>query len=257
MYFESHAHYDDERYDGDRDKLLSSLKDYGVDIVINAGATMDSSKKSIELSKKYPFIYAGVGVHPHDVKDMTEADIETLYNYCQNEKVVAVGEIGLDFYYDNSPRELQKYWFKKQLELAEQVDLPVIIHSRDASQLTFDIIKESKVRKGVIHCFSGSPELALEYVKMGFYIGIGGVVTYSNAKNVVKTVEVLNLNNILIETDCPYLSPVPMRGKRNSSQYLNYICDKVGIIKQMPGEKVAEITSINGHRLFSTKKNID
>lgn len=251
MYFESHAHYDDKRYDSDRHELLNSLKDNGVEFVINSGANMQSSKIGIDLSEKYDFMYCAVGVHPHDANKMEENDIKILHEYTKNQKVVAIGEIGLDFYYDHSERDVQAYWFKKQLELAHNTNLPVIIHSRDADALCFDIIKEANLpKKGVIHCFSGSKELAIEYVKLGYYIGVGGVVTFNTARKLLETVDAIGLDKILIETDSPYLSPVPNRGKRNDSTNLKYIVDKIAEIKNISPEYVSDSTKENALKLF-------
>lgn len=251
MYFESHAHYDDKRYDSDRDELLNSLKDSGVEFVINSGASMHSSKKGIELSKKYDFMYCAVGVHPHDTNKIKTNDMNILQEYTKEKKVVAIGEIGLDFYYDHSERDVQEYWFKKQLDLARDTNLPVIIHSRDADALCFDIIKEADLpKKGVIHCFSGSKELALEYVKLGYYIGVGGVVTFNTARKLLETVDTIGLENILIETDCPYLTPAPNRGKRNDSTNLKYIVDKIAQIKNITPEHVSNSTKENAIKLF-------
>lgn len=253
MYFESHAHYDSEQFDDDRYEVIESLKDSGVDYVINVGADMKSSLTSIELSRKYDFIYAAVGVHPHDAENVKDEDYETLSSYLKEDKVVALGEIGLDYYYDFSPRDIQRQVFKNQLNICENVTKPVIIHSREAAQECFDMIKDSKVRKGVIHAFSGSTEMAKEYIKMGFYIGVGGIVTFKNARKLVEVVENIPLEHILIETDSPYLSPVPVRGTRNNSQNLKYITEKIAQIKQISPEKVAEITRKNALALFDIK----
>lgn len=254
MYFESHAHYDDRKYDKDRDELLTKMhEEDGVDYIINVGADMRSSKKSVKLSEKYDFIYAAVGIHPHDADTMNDKDLDTLYEYCNHDKVVAIGEIGLDFYYDHSPRDVQRECFKKQLRICENVTKPVIIHSRDASQECFDIIKASNVRKGVIHAFSGSVEMAKEYIKMGFHIGIGGVLTFKNAKSLVEVVENIPIESILIETDAPYLSPEPHRGTRNNSQNLTYVVNKIAQIKQISEEIVAEKTRKNALTLFAIK----
>lgn len=250
MYFDSHAHYDDERFEEDRHTLLESMKEKNVGLIVNAAADMASCKTGIELAKTYPFIYCSIGVHPHDVKSLTEADLEEMKQLATFEKVVAIGEIGLDYYYDYSPREEQRSWFKKQLLLAKELDLPVIIHSREACQETFDIIMESGVKEGVIHCFSGSHELAKEYVKRGFYIGIGGSLTFKNAKKAVKVVEEIGLEHIVIETDAPYLTPVPHRGERNDSSYLKYVVDKIAEIKDVSSEEVADITCQNAKKLF-------
>ena len=250
MYFDSHAHYDDESFDEDRYELLESMKDKGVDFIVNAAADMQSCLTGIALAEKYPFIYCSIGVHPHDVKSLKEEDLEEMRKLASYEKVVAIGEIGLDYYYDSSPRQVQREWFKKQLLLAKELDLPVIIHSREASQETFDLIMESGVREGVIHCFSGSHELAKEYVKKGFFIGIGGSLTFKNAKKTVKVVETIGLENILIETDSPYLTPVPHRGKRNDSSYLKYVVEKIAEIKGVTPEEVASISCQNAKTLF-------
>ena len=246
MYFDSHAHYDDERFDEDRE----SLREKGVDFIVNAAADMKSCHTSLALAEKYPFIYSSVGVHPHDAKDLTDADIEEMRKLAAHAKVVAIGEIGLDYYYDNSPREEQRKWFKVQLQLAKELDLPVIIHSREASQETFDMIMESGVKEGVIHCFSGSYELAKEYVKRGFYLGIGGSLTFKNAKKTVEVVEGIDLDHLLIETDCPYLTPVPHRGERNDSSYLKFVVEKIAEIKGVSTDEVASISSKNAKKLF-------
>ena len=250
MYFDSHAHYNDERFDEDRDMLLNRIHQEGVEFIINIGADMPSSRESISLAETYPFIYATVGVHPHDVSTMTMNDIETLEEMARHPKVVGIGEIGLDYYYNHSSEEEQVKWFKAQLELAKKLDLPVSIHSRDASQLTFDIIKDSGIKEGVIHCFSGSQELAVEYVKRGFYIGMGGSLTFKNARKTVEVVERIPLESILIETDCPYLTPVPHRGKRNDSSYLPFVMQKIAEIKGITEEEVARITLENTKKLF-------
>ena len=234
MYFESHAHYDDERFDEDRDTLLASFPAEGIETVVNASSDIKSSKASIALSEKYPFFYAAVGVHPHEVENITEADIDELRELSKHPKVVAIGEIGLDYYYDLSPRDLQRHWFKRQLELADELKMPVIIHSRDAAQECFDIIKNSNVRNGVIHCYSGSAEMAEEYIKMGFYIGVGGSLTFKNNKKGVETVERIPIEKILIETDSPYLAPVPYRGKRHDSRLLKYVVERISQIKNIP-----------------------
>ncbi len=250
MYFDSHAHYDDESFDEDRYELIEAMREKGVDFIVNAAADLTSCETGIALAEKYPFIYCSIGVHPHDVKNLKEEDLEKLKKWATHKKVVAIGEIGLDYYYDSSPREAQREWFKKQLLLAKELNLPVIIHSRDACQETFDLIMESGVKEGVIHCFSGSHELAKEYVKKGFYIGIGGALTFKNAKKTVKVVETIGIENILIETDAPYLTPVPHRGKRNDSSYLQYVVEKIAEIKEMTPDEVASITCQNAKTLF-------
>lgn len=250
MYFESHAHYDDERFDDDRDELLAELPADGIETVVNSSSDIASSRASIALAEKYPYFYASVGVHPHEVSKMTEADIDTLREMSKHPKVVALGEMGLDFYYDLSPRDSQRYWFKRQLELAEELDMPIIVHSRDASQECFDIISQSKVRKGVIHCYSGSAPMAKDYADMGFYIGVGGSLTFKNNKKTVEVVEKLPLEKILIETDSPYLAPVPYRGRRNDSRLLKYVVEKISEIKNIPEIDICNITKNNAIDLF-------
>ncbi len=250
MYFDSHAHYDDERFDEDRESLLEALPKHGVGRVVNAAADMKSTYTGLELAKRYRYIYCSVGVHPHEVKELEEKDIETLKKLSKEEKVVAIGEIGLDYYYDFSPREEQRKWFKRQLELAKEVQLPVIIHSRDACQETFDLIHESGVSEGVIHCFSGSKELAKEYVKKGFYIGIGGSCTFKNAKKTVEVIKAIDLERILIETDAPYLTPIPYRGERNDSSYLKYVIQKISELKGVSSAEVEDVTYANALRMF-------
>lgn len=250
MYFESHAHYDDRRFREDREELLTHLPSCGIDYVVNIGCDVKSSKQSIRLAEKYDYIYATVGIHPHELYDMSSQTIAELRRLSAHKKVVAIGEIGLDYYYDTHPRELQQFWFRQQLRLAEELQKPVVIHSRDASQETFDIIKSSSVRQGVIHCYSGAWQMAMDYVDMGFYIGVGGVVTFSNAKKLVEVVEHVPLEKILIETDSPYLAPNPNRGKRNDSRNLEYIVNKIAEIKNLSPENVAKVTQDNAKSLF-------
>lgn len=251
QYFESHAHYDDKRFQEDREELLRELLPAcGVHHVINIGCDVKSSEMSIRLAEKYDYIYAAVGVHPHELYDMSSQTIEKLKKLSAHKKVVAIGEIGLDYHYDTHPREFQRFWFIQQLRLAEETGLPVVIHSREASQDTFEIIQRSKVRRGSIHCYSGSPEMAQDYVKMGFHIGIGGVVTFRNARKLVETVQAIPLESILIETDCPYLAPEPNRGKRNDSRNLQYVVEKIAELKGVTPEKVAEVTAENAKKLF-------
>lgn len=252
MIFESHAHYDDRQFDEDRYEVIQSLRAEGVDKVINVAADMHSSIRSIELAKKYDFIYATIGVHPHDVKSMMEEDLERLIALAVYDKVVAIGEIGLDYFYENSPKEIQKLWFREQMTIAKELELPIIVHSREASQDTFDLIKEAKAHTvgGVVHCYSGSKEMAQQYVEMGFYLGIGGVVTYANARTLKEVVKTIPIESLLLETDCPYLSPVPNRGKRNDSRNLKHIAEMIAEIKGLEYEEVLQKTYDNATRLF-------
>lgn len=253
MLFDTHAHLDDSRFNEDRDIIIKKLKEEGITFVVNPGADVPSSLRAIELSKKHDFIYSAVGVHPHDVKDMDNETIDVLKSLAKNEKVVAIGEIGLDYYYDNSPRDLQKKWFKEQILLANELKLPIIIHDRDAHQDTFDIIKENKNDDigCVLHCFSGSLELAREYVKMGCLISIAGPVTFKNNKKTAEVVKEIPLEYLLIETDSPYLTPDPHRGKRNDPSYVRYVAEKIAIEKGISYEKVCEATMENAKRFFN------
>ena len=255
MYFETHAHYDDDLFQEDRHELLEKLQEAGIHIVVNAGADLSSSKLGIELAKQYDFFYAAVGVHPHSVEELKDSDIEVLRQYTQEEKVVAIGEIGLDYYYEHSPRNIQQKWFEKQIVLARETQLPIIIHSRDAAKDTYDLLYKyasTLPKAGVIHCYSGSLEMARQYVEMGFYLGIGGVVTFKNAKKLMEVVKDIPLNSLVLETDAPYLTPVPHRGKRNDSTMLPYIAQAIAEIKQISLEEVVRQTRENGINLFST-----
>jgi len=255
MIFETHAHYDDGRFDDDRDELLCQLKQAGVGRVINVGASLESTKTTLALSEKYDFVFAAVGVHPSEIEDLNEAGYQWLKDNADAQKVVAIGEIGLDYYWDKESKVQanQRYWFGRQLEMAREKNLPVIIHSRDAAADTMQVMKEHHAEEiaGVIHCYSYSKEMALEFIKMGYYIGIGGVVTFKNAKKLVETVEAIPLERILIETDCPYMAPEPFRGKRNSSLYLPYVIEKIAVLKGITKEEVEKVTEENARKLFS------
>lgn len=252
--FESHAHYDSSKFAEDREELLDSMKENDIGTIVNVGASWKSVTSVMELAEKYSFIYAALGLHPDEVGDLNEERFAFLKEQCRKEKVVAIGEIGLDYYWNNESHELQKQWFVRQLELARELNLPVIIHSRDAAEDTLKIMKEhAQGLRGVIHCFSYSKELAEEYVKMGFHIGIGGVVTFKNGKKLKEVAEVVPLERILLETDCPYLAPEPYRGKRNSSIYIPYIAQAIADIKGITYEEVVAQTEQNGKSLFGRK----
>lgn len=251
MIFDSHAHYDSQQFDEDRDELLNSMQENGIGTIVNSAADWDSVTEVVELAEKYSFVYAAVGLHPDEVGDLDEERFAYLKAQCQKEKVVAVGEIGLDYYWDNESHDVQKKWFIRQLELARELDLPVIIHSRDAAADTFEIMqKYAQGLRGVIHCFSYSKELAEEYVKMGFYIGIGGVVTFKNGKKLKEIATIIPLERILLETDCPYLAPEPHRGRRNSSLYIPYIAQEIADLRGITYEEVVAQTERNGKKLF-------
>ena len=251
--FDTHAHYDDNAFNEDRDTILSSMEVNQITRIVNVGASMKSSRTTIDLTEKYPFLYGAIGVHPEETAELTEQDMEWLQEKSKLEKIVAIGEIGLDYYWDSIPRDMQKKWFLRQLELAQEVDLPVIIHSREAAKDTIDILQESnqiKQLKGIIHCYSYSKESAKDYLDLGFYFGIGGVVTFKNAKKVKEAVEYIPLERIVLETDCPYLAPVPNRGDRNSSLNLPYVIQEIAKIKGIEPEAVAEQTYNNANAVY-------
>ena len=251
MLFDTHAHYDDERFDEDRDTLLASMPENNVGLILNPGCDVESSRKAVSYANKYPFVYAAVGIHPDEVGSLNEETFAQMKELFKEEKVVAVGEIGLDYYWDNEPREVQKKWFIRQLELARELDLPVLIHSREAAADTMEIMKEhAKGLSGVIHCYSYSKEMAQEYIKMGFYIGVGGVVTFKNAKKLKEVVENIPLTSIVLETDCPYMAPEPNRGKRNNSAYIRYVAEKIAELKGITYEEVVEQTEKNARDMY-------
>ena len=252
MIFDTHAHYDDDAFDDDRDVLLSGMKEAGVEYIVNVGASMASSERSVALAEKYPFVYAAVGVHPDEVGELNDEKIEQLRTWANHEKVKAIGEIGLDYYWDKEQHDLQKHWFMRQMELANECKLPMIVHSREAAKDTLDMVIAAKSLElsGIIHCYSYSAEQAREYLNMGYYIGIGGVLTFKNAKKLKEVAEYAPLSQIVLETDCPYLAPVPYRGKRNDSSKLSLVAEELAAIKQMPVEEVIRITNENGRKLY-------
>lgn len=252
MIFDTHAHYDDEAFDEDRESIIEELKTSNVGKIVNVGANLSSSLRSVDLANKYGFFYAAVGVHPDDAAEIDDEGLNRLREMAANEKVVAVGEIGLDYYWNKENADIQKKAFLAQIELAKELSLPIIVHSREAAKDTMDILASSDAAKtgGVVHCFSYSPEIALEAVKMGFYIGVGGVVTFKNAKKLKESVELIPMERILLETDCPYLAPDPFRGKRNSSLYLDYVVKEIASIKGIDEEKVIEITYKNALEMY-------
>lgn len=258
MIFDSHAHYDDEAFDGDREALFDNMHKDGVDFVVNVGASMDSSQKTLALARKYPFIYGAVGVHPTETAGLTEEDMQWIKEKTAEPKVVAIGEIGLDYHWDEPDRLVQKKWFERQLGLAAETGLPVIIHSRDAAQDTLAILKswQENITAGVIHCFSYTKEIAREYLDIGYYFGIGGVVTFQNAKKLKEAVEYIPIERILLETDSPYLAPVPYRGKRNSSLNIPFVAKEIAALKGMGYDDVVSITEENAKRLFRITESL-
>jgi TatD DNase family protein len=253
MFFDSHAHYDDEKFDIDRDDLILGLKSKDIDYVLNAGTDIYSSRKGIKFSQIYDLFYTSVGIHPHEVSKAKEEDINILYEMSSFKKVVAIGEIGLDYYYNLSPKQVQKEWFRKQIQLAKSLKLPVIIHDRDAHKDALDIIKEENISEigGVFHCFSGSWEMAKVLISMGIYISFSGSITFKNAKNILEVVKNVPMDMFLIETDCPYLAPEPFRGKRNNSEYIRYTAEKIAEIKQISIEEVASVSMKSTKKLFN------
>lgn len=252
MIFDTHAHYDDDAFDEDRDRLLSGLREQNVEYIVNVGASMASSKRSVALAEKYPFVYAAVGVHPDEVGELDEEKFLQLKAMAAHEKVKAIGEIGLDYYWDKEKHELQKHWFLRQMELAHDMNLPMIVHSREAAKDTLDMVIAAKPLelKGIIHCYSYSAEQAREYLNMGYYLGIGGVLTFKNAKKLKEVAAYAPLSQIVLETDCPYLAPVPYRGKRNNSSMIAYVAEELAAIKQVSVEEVLRITNENGRKLY-------
>ena len=248
--FDSHAHYNDGRYDEVRDELLNSMKNHGVDYIINVGDDIKGSLQSVELAEKYSFIYAAVGIHPHNCEKTPADYLTTLKNFTKKEKVVLIGEIGLDYYYEHSPRELQKRFFEEQMQLAKELNLPVIIHSRDATEDTLTVLKNFPSLRGVVHCFNGSAQTAEIILSLGYYIGFTGVVTFPKARKVVEAVEVVPLDRLFVETDCPYLAPVPYRGKRCDSTMLPHTIAKIAEIKNESAQKIADVTRENVFNLF-------
>lgn len=252
MIFDTHAHYDDGQFDTDREELLGAMEAGGVGAIVDAGSTLESWDKILELTERYPFIYGAIGIHPDEAGTLDEAGMERMAELLDRDKIVAVGEIGLDYYWDKENHDVQKHWFIRQLDMAREKQMPVIIHSREAAADTMDIMKQhASGMKAVIHCYSYSAEMAKEYVKMGYYIGVGGVVTFKNAKKLKQVVQEIPLERILLETDCPYLAPVPFRGKRNSSLNLPYVAEAIAELKGTTAEEVIQQTEKNARELYN------
>lgn len=250
MFFDTHAHYSDEAFNEDRDETIIAVHESGAELIMNASCDYDSCVKSLELADKYPFVYASVGWHPHDAKTFTDKSEEMIREWCRLPKVRAIGEIGLDFYYDLSEREVQRKVFIRQMELAQELQMPVVIHDRDAHAECMEIIKMYPSVKGAFHCYSGSAEMAKTILDMGWYLGFTGAITFKNARKALEVLEICPKDRILIETDCPYLAPVPFRGKRNDSRNLQYVALKISEIKEISVEEVSSMTNENGRRFF-------
>lgn len=255
MLFDSHAHLDASQFDHDRELVIKRARLNGVTYILNPGADFESSVRAVELAEAHDFIYAGVGIHPHDAETVDVSMLELIEQMAKKERVKAIGEIGLDYYRDLSPRSIQKEVFIEQIRIAKRLDLPIIIHDRDANADVLQILKEEKAfTTGVLmHCFSGSHELATQYVKLGAMISIAGPVTYKNARKTVEVVETIPLDRLFIETDSPYLSPEPMRGKRNEPMFVRHTCERIANIKNISYETVAETTLMNAKQFFRIK----
>ncbi len=257
MYIDTHTHYDDKKFDQDRADTLKRIQEAGVEAIINCACAPKSCRSTLKMAKENPFVYAALGYHPHDVGKLDDEVVDFLYDWLSSsEKVVAVGEVGLDYHYDFSPRDVQQDWFIEQIELAKEMELPLIVHSREATEDTYRLLKEGRADLvgGVIHGFSGSWEVARQYLDLGFHIGLGGFSTFTDAKKLMAAIPQIPLERILLETDCPYLAPVPVRGHRNDSANLVHIAGRIAELKGITLEEVAEQTSANARALFHIKK---
>lgn len=255
MIIDTHAHYDDEAFDADREVLLASMQEHGIEKLVNVCASINGLQNTVKLIEKYPFIYGAVGVHPDDAEQMTEETLAEIRRISHMDKMIAIGEIGLDYYWhkEKKEHEIQQKMFRAQMEIAREEKLPFMIHSRDAAEDTLNIVREymqGGMYGGIIHCFSYSREIAAEYLNRGLYLGIGGVVTFKNAKKLKEVVQYAPLSQLVLETDCPYMAPEPNRGKRNSSLYLPYVVQAIAELKQVTPEEVIEVTRENTHRLL-------
>lgn len=248
--FDTHSHYDDRKFDPDREELLNSLQSQGVTYVISCGCDIESTQFNFDLAQSYDYIYFAAGFHPENLEGASLDDLTLIKKFASNKKCVAIGEIGLDYHWMNSSKEVQKSFFEAQIELAKELDMPVIIHDREAHGDTLDILKATKP-KGVLHCFSGSKEMAREIIRLGMYIGLNGVVTFNNARKSLEVVKEIPLDRLVLETDCPYLAPVPMRGKINNSSYIPYIAEKIADVLGMEAQEILDITHNNAKKLYS------
>ena len=251
LIFDTHAHYDDEAFDADREALLASMPENGVGLIVDPGCDLDTSRRAVEIAEQYPHVYAAVGWHPENCAPYTRESLDTLRAWAKNPKVVAIGEIGLDYYWEqNPPREFQQEVFRDQLALAQELGLPVIVHDRDAHADCLAIVKEFPQVRGVFHCFSGSAEIAQELIKRGWYLGFDGPLTYKNVKKTVEVAKIVPLDRVLLETDSPYMAPVPVRGTRNDSRNVSHIAAKFAEIRGMSTDEIIALTNENGRRFF-------
>lgn len=251
MIFDTHAHYDDKAFDPDRDELLPLLHESGVGTILDPGCDVQSSRRALELAERYPFVYAAVGIHPEELSGLTGESLALIRNLAAHPKCVAIGEIGLDYYWDAGHKDEQKELFSRQIELALELHKPVIVHDREAHADSLAIVSRYEALRGVFHCYSGSAEMAEQLLKRGWYLGFDGPITYKNARKAIEVLQLCPLDRILIETDSPYLSPVPRRGTRNDSRNLRYVAEKIGEIKGMTAEAVIALTDENGRKLFN------
>ncbi|MGA9172471.1 MAG: TatD family hydrolase [Thermoactinomyces sp.] len=260
MLFDTHAHLNDPKFDEDREEVIRRAREeYGVQTILNVGYNRETISTSLKLAEEYDFIYSAVGWHPHDAKDCTDADLEWIRSLTSHPKVVALGEMGLDYYWDNSPRDVQARVFRKQIALAKETGLPIIIHDRDAHEDVVRILKEEHAEEvgGVMHCFGGDLRIMEEVLKLNFMIGLGGPVTFKNAKEPKEVAKEVPLDRLLIETDCPYLAPHPYRGKRNESGYVRLVAEKIAELRGMSLEELANVTRANAIRLFKLEKELN
>lgn len=248
--FDTHSHYDDKRFSPDREDLLKSLQSQGVSLAVSCGCDIETTQFNFDLAQEYDFMYFAAGFHPECLEGASLDDLRIIEKFAKNKKCVAIGEIGLDYHWMSSSKQVQQDFFEAQIDLAKKMDLPVIVHDREAHGDTLDILKNTKP-KGVVHCFSGSKEMAREIIKLGMYIGLNGVVTFSNARKSLEVVKEIPLDRLVLETDCPYLAPVPFRGKRNDSSLIPHIAEKIGSVLNMDTQELLNITAENGKRLYN------
>lgn len=248
--FDTHSHYDDEKFSPDREDLLKSLQSQGVSLAVSCGCDIETTQFNFDLAQEYDFMYFAAGFHPECLEDASLDDLKIIEKFAKNKKCVAIGEIGLDYHWMSSSKQVQQDFFEAQIDLAKKMDLPVIVHDREAHGDTLDILKNTKP-KGVVHCFSGSKEMAREIIKLGMYIGLNGVVTFSNARKSLEVVKEIPLDRLVLETDCPYLAPVPFRGKRNDSSLIPHIAEKIGSVLNMDTQELLNLTAENGKRLYN------
>lgn len=248
--FDTHSHYDDGKFNPDREVILNSLQSQGISLVVSCGCDIETTQYNFDLAQQYDYMYFAAGFHPENLEGATLDDLKIIEKFAKNKKCAAIGEIGLDYHWMSSTKEKQKEFFEAQIELAKKLDMPVIVHDREAHGDTLDILKRTKP-KGVVHCFSGSKEMAREVIKLGMYIGLNGVVTFNNARKSLEVAKEIPIERLVLETDCPYLAPVPMRGKINNSSYIPYIAQKIGTLLGIDTQELLDITNENAKRLYN------